>query len=81
MTRGRSTALTSPFAVRTQRTGPQFVAICQGEMDVTTCDLFFAAVLFGVMPLYVAILSSIWLRRRSCACAPTCGSRTAAARR
>ncbi|MFI6095980.1 STAS domain-containing protein [Lentzea sp. NPDC051213] len=39
---------TSPFAVRTQRTGTQFVATCRGEMDVTTCDLFFAAVLPGV---------------------------------
>ena len=39
---------TSPFAVRTQRTGTQFVATCRGEMDVTTCDLFFAAVLPGI---------------------------------
>lgn len=38
----------SPFAVRTQRTGAQFVATCRGEMDVTTCDLFFAAVLPGI---------------------------------
>ena len=27
---------TSPFAVRTQRTGTRFVATCRGEMDVTT---------------------------------------------
>jgi anti-anti-sigma factor len=39
---------TSPFAVRTQRTGTQFVATCRGEVDVTTCDLFFAAVLPGI---------------------------------
>ena len=39
---------TTPFAVRTQRTGTRFVATCQGEMDVTTCDLFFAAVLPGI---------------------------------
>jgi anti-anti-sigma factor len=39
---------TSPFAVRTQRTGTRFVATCRGEMDVTTCDLFFAAVLPGI---------------------------------
>ncbi|MDT7786270.1 MAG: anti-sigma factor antagonist [Pseudonocardiales bacterium] len=39
---------TSPFAVRTKRTGTQFVATCRGEMDVTTCDLFFAAVLPGI---------------------------------
>ncbi|NKE57725.1 STAS domain-containing protein [Lentzea sp. PSKA42] len=38
----------SPFAVRTQRSGTRFVATCRGEMDVTTCDLFFAAVLPGV---------------------------------
>lgn len=36
---------TSPFGVRTHRTGTQFIATCRGEMDVTTCDLFFAAVL------------------------------------
>jgi anti-anti-sigma factor len=39
---------TSPFAVRTQRAGTRFVATCRGEMDVTTCDLFFAAVLPGI---------------------------------
>ena len=39
---------TSPFAVRTQRTGTQFVAACSGEMDLTTCELFFAAVLPGI---------------------------------
>ena len=39
---------TTPFAVRTQRAGTRFVATCQGEMDVTTCDLFFAAVLPGI---------------------------------
>ena len=39
---------TSPFAVRTQRTGTRFVAVCRGEMDMTTCDLFFAEVLPGV---------------------------------
>ncbi len=39
---------TSPFAVRTHRSGEQFIATCRGEMDVTTCDLFFAAVLPGV---------------------------------
>ena len=39
---------TSPFAVRTQRTGTRFVATCRGEMDMTTCDLFFAAVLPGI---------------------------------
>ncbi|MEU0884388.1 STAS domain-containing protein [Lentzea sp. NPDC005914] len=38
----------SPFGVRTQRTGTRFVATCRGEMDVTTCDLFFAAVLPGI---------------------------------
>ncbi|MGI5507144.1 STAS domain-containing protein [Lentzea sp. CA-135723] len=39
---------TSPFAVRTQRSGTRFVATCRGEMDMTTCDLLFAAVLPGV---------------------------------
>lgn len=39
---------TSPFAIRTQRSGSQFTATCRGEVDVTTCDLFFAAVLPGV---------------------------------
>ncbi|GGU23651.1 STAS domain-containing protein [Lentzea flava] len=39
---------TSPFDVRTQRTGTRFVASCRGEMDVTTCELFFAAVLPGI---------------------------------
>ncbi|MFD9698686.1 STAS domain-containing protein [Lentzea sp. NPDC059081] len=39
---------TSPFDVRTHRTGTRFVAVCRGEMDVTTCELFFAAVLPGV---------------------------------
>ncbi|MFS8097335.1 STAS domain-containing protein [Lentzea alba] len=38
----------SPFAVRTQRSGTRFVATCRGEMDVTTCDLFLAAVLPGI---------------------------------
>lgn len=38
----------SPFAIRTQRSGTQFVATCRGEVDMTTCDLFFAAVLPGV---------------------------------
>ena len=36
---------TSPFAVRTQRSGARFTAACRGEMDMTTCDLLFAAVL------------------------------------
>jgi anti-anti-sigma factor len=39
---------TTPFAVRTQRLGTRFVATCQGEMDVTTCEVFFAAVLPGI---------------------------------
>jgi anti-anti-sigma factor len=39
---------TSPFAVRTQRTGTRFVASCRGEMDMTTCEMFFAAVLPGI---------------------------------
>ena len=39
---------TSPFAVRTQRSGTRFVATCNGEMDITTCDLLFAAVLPGI---------------------------------
>ncbi|HUQ60749.1 STAS domain-containing protein [Lentzea sp.] len=39
---------TSPFAVRTERSGTRFVAVCRGEMDVTTCELFFAAVLPGI---------------------------------
>ena len=39
---------TSPFAVRTQRAGTRFVATCNGEMDITTCDLLFAAVLPGI---------------------------------
>ncbi|GHH30177.1 STAS domain-containing protein [Lentzea cavernae] len=39
---------TSPFAVRTQRSGTRFVATCRGEMDMTTCDLLFAAVLPGI---------------------------------
>jgi anti-anti-sigma factor len=39
---------TSPFAVQTKRTGTRFVATCRGELDVTTCDLFFAAVLPGI---------------------------------
>jgi anti-anti-sigma factor len=38
----------SQFAVRTQRSGTRFVATCRGEMDVTTCDMFFAAVLPGI---------------------------------
>ncbi|SDM95958.1 STAS domain-containing protein [Lentzea albidocapillata subsp. violacea] len=38
----------SPFTVRTQRSGSRFVASCQGEMDMTTCGVFFAAVLPGV---------------------------------
>lgn len=28
--------------------GTRFVAVCRGEMDVTTCDLFVAAVLPGI---------------------------------
>ncbi|MFJ8958643.1 STAS domain-containing protein [Lentzea sp. NPDC102401] len=39
---------TSPFAVRTQRSGTCFTATCRGEMDITTCDLLFAAVLPGI---------------------------------
>jgi anti-anti-sigma factor len=39
---------TSPFAVQTQRSGTRFVATCRGEMDITTCDVFFAAVLPGI---------------------------------
>ena len=39
---------TSPFSVRTQRSGTRFVATCNGEMDITTCDLLFAAVLPGI---------------------------------
>jgi anti-anti-sigma factor len=39
---------TSPFAVRTQRSGTRFVVTCSGEMDMTTCDQFFAAVLPGI---------------------------------
>ncbi|MCX2949186.1 STAS domain-containing protein [Lentzea sp. NEAU-D7] len=39
---------TSPFTVRTERSGTRFVATCQGEMDMTNCDLFFAAVLPGI---------------------------------
>lgn len=38
----------SPFAVRTQRSGTRFTAACRGEMDMTTCDLLFAAVLPGI---------------------------------
>lgn len=38
----------SPFTVRTHRTNTRFVATCHGEMDVTTCELFFAAVLPGI---------------------------------
>ncbi len=38
----------SPFAIRTSRSGAQFVATCRGEIDVTTCDAFFAAVLPGI---------------------------------
>ncbi|GLY46750.1 STAS domain-containing protein [Lentzea sp. NBRC 102530] len=40
--------MTSPFAVRTQRSGARFVATCRGEMDMTTCEQLFAAVLPGV---------------------------------
>ncbi|MCR3752593.1 STAS domain-containing protein [Lentzea californiensis] len=40
---------TSPFTVRTERSGTRFVATCQGEMDMTTCDVFFAAVLPGIV--------------------------------
>ncbi|MET9226268.1 STAS domain-containing protein [Lentzea sp. NPDC003310] len=39
---------TSPFAVRTHRSGTRFVATCQGELDMTACDLVFAAVLPGI---------------------------------
>ncbi|MEU7476285.1 STAS domain-containing protein [Lentzea sp. NPDC042327] len=38
----------SPFAISTSRTGAHFVATCRGEVDVTTCDEFFAAVLPGI---------------------------------
>jgi anti-anti-sigma factor len=38
----------SPFTVRTERAGTRFVATCQGEMDMTNCNLFFAAVLPGI---------------------------------
>ncbi|MEV6711083.1 STAS domain-containing protein [Lentzea sp. NPDC051208] len=38
----------SPFTVRTERSGTRFVATCQGEMDMTNCNLFFAAVLPGI---------------------------------
>ncbi|MEV6238627.1 STAS domain-containing protein [Lentzea sp. NPDC051838] len=47
----------SPFAVRTQRTGTQFAALCSGEMDMTTCELFFAAVLPGVTDTSVTRVS------------------------
>lgn len=39
---------TSPFTVRTEHSGTRFVATCRGEMDMTTCDVFFAAVLPGI---------------------------------
>ncbi|SDF80631.1 anti-anti-sigma factor [Lentzea fradiae] len=39
---------TSPFTVRTYRSGNRFVAVCRGEMDVTTCEMFFASVLPGI---------------------------------
>ncbi|HEX7303435.1 STAS domain-containing protein [Lentzea sp.] len=39
---------TSPFAVRTEHRGTRFVATCRGEVDVTTCELLFAAVLPGL---------------------------------
>ncbi|MDX3661229.1 STAS domain-containing protein [Streptomyces sp. ID05-26A] len=42
-----TTCESSPFAVRTQRSGTRFVVTCQGEMDMTTCEVFFAAVLPG----------------------------------
>ncbi|WP_053733649.1 STAS domain-containing protein [Nocardia sp. NRRL S-836] len=38
----------SPFAIRTSRSGTRFVVTCRGEVDVTTCDAFFAAVLPGI---------------------------------
>ncbi|WP_434445649.1 STAS domain-containing protein [Lentzea sp. E54] len=34
--------------MRTHRAGTRFVATCRGEMDMTTCEVFFAAVLPGV---------------------------------
>lgn len=40
--------MTTPFTVRTQRSGTRFVAVCQGEMDLTTCEVLFAAVLPGI---------------------------------
>ncbi|GGN09255.1 hypothetical protein GCM10011609_56240 [Lentzea pudingi] len=43
-----TTCESSPFAVRTQRSGARFVVTCQGEMDMTTCEAFFAAVLPGI---------------------------------
>lgn len=39
----------SPFGIRTHRSGQKFVATCRGEVDVTTCDLLFAAVLPGIV--------------------------------
>ena len=38
----------SPFTIRITRSGTDFVARCRGEVDVTTCDTFFAAVLPGI---------------------------------
>lgn len=43
-----TTCESSPFAVRTQLSGTRFVVTCQGEMDMTTCEVFFAAVLPGI---------------------------------
>ncbi|SER17595.1 hypothetical protein SAMN05216188_108209 [Lentzea xinjiangensis] len=34
--------------MRTERSGTRFVVTCRGEMDVTTCELFFDAVLPGI---------------------------------
>jgi anti-anti-sigma factor len=48
---------TSPFAVRTQRSGTRFVASCRGELDVTNCDLLFAAVLPGIVDTTVRRVS------------------------
>ena len=43
-----TTCDTTPFAVRAQRSGTRFVVTCRGEMDMTTCEVFFAAVLPGI---------------------------------
>ena len=39
---------TSPFTISTRQEGTRFVVLCRGEVDVTTCDIFFAAVLPGI---------------------------------